>query len=43
MFTDFYRFYDNLKYDVLLACAFARSAKMMRFIDAVYDADKEFL
>ena len=40
-YNEFYKYYDEIKYDVLLACAFARSAKMMRFIDAVYDADKE--
>ena len=32
----------ELNLDALLACAFARSQKMMRFIHPKYDANKEF-
>ncbi len=32
----------NLCIDALLACAFARSQKMMRFISAQYDTNKDF-
>lgn len=33
--------YEKLNIEAILACAFARNAKMMRFIDAVYNTDKD--
>ena len=32
---------DKLNIEAMLPCAFARSVKMMRFINEVYDGDKE--